>query len=146
MAVGVASANFDPARYLRARTAASSTNAHDAAISAGHTRIRPVLMTAAAMIVGMLPMALGGPGGEENAALARAVIGGLLFATRTTLLIVPYLFALLRKGNDGKPVHGVFAEGIELERRSSPARDRGWSAGRSRSRGRHWRRNTRPIR
>jgi multidrug efflux pump subunit AcrB len=70
-------------------------------------------MTAAAMIVGMLPMALGGPGGEENAALARAVIGGLLFATPTTLLIVPYLFALLRKGNDGKPARGVFPEGIE---------------------------------
>jgi multidrug efflux pump subunit AcrB len=56
---------------------------------------------------------LGGPGGEENAALARAVIGGLLFATPTTLLIVPYLFALLRKGNDGKPARGVFSEGIE---------------------------------
>jgi multidrug efflux pump subunit AcrB len=68
-------------------------------------------MTAAAMIVGMIPMALGLEAGEEqNAALARAVIGGLLFATPTTLLVVPYLFAVLRRGNDGKEAHGVFAE------------------------------------
>jgi multidrug efflux pump subunit AcrB len=83
--------------------------AFDAAIAAGHTRIRPVLMTATAMIVGMIPMAIGGPGEEQNAALARAVIGGLLFATPTTLL-VPHLFAMLRKGNDGKAAHGVFEE------------------------------------
>jgi multidrug efflux pump subunit AcrB len=69
-----------------------------------------VLMTAAAMIVGMLPMAIGGAGEEQNAALARAVIGGLLFATPTTLLIVPYLFAVLRKSNDGNDSHGVFPE------------------------------------
>ena len=67
-------------------------------------------MTAAAMIVGMIPMAIGAPGGEQNAVLARAVIGGLLFATPTTLLIVPYLFAMLRKGNDGHVSHGVFSE------------------------------------
>jgi multidrug efflux pump subunit AcrB len=82
----------------------------EAAVEAGHTRIRPVLMTAAAMIVGMVPMAIGGPGEEQNAVLARAVIGGLLFATPTTLLIVPYLFAVLRRGNDGKSAHGVFPE------------------------------------
>jgi multidrug efflux pump subunit AcrB len=64
------------------------------------------------MIVGMIPMAIGEPGGEQNAALARAVIGGLLFATPTTLLIVPYLFALLRKSNDGKAPHGVFKEEV----------------------------------
>src|SRR5260370_530988 len=85
-------------------------SAFEGALGAGHTRIRPVLMTAAAMIVGMIPMAIGGAGEEQNAALARAVIGGLLFATPTTLLIVPYLFAMLRKGNDGKPHHGVFEE------------------------------------
>ena len=94
---------LDPARHLRARAAAGG---HDrrrgGASSAGHTRIRPVLMTAAAMIVGMIPMAIGGAGEEQNAALARAVIGGLLFATPTTLLVVPYLFAMLRKGNDGQ--------------------------------------------
>jgi multidrug efflux pump subunit AcrB len=67
-------------------------------------------MTAAAMIVGMIPMAIGGVGEEQNAALARAVIGGLLFATPTTLLIVPYLFATLRKHNDGKKTYSVFKE------------------------------------
>jgi multidrug efflux pump subunit AcrB len=112
MAVGVASANSILLVTFAHEQQQAGISAHDAAISAGHTRIRPVLMTAAAMIVGMLPMALGGPGGEENAALARAVIGGLLFATPTTLLIVPYLFAQLRKSNDGKHAHGVFEEGI----------------------------------
>ena len=68
------------------------------------------LMTAAAMIVGMIPMAIGGPGEEQNAALARAVIGGLLFATPTTLLIVPCLFAMLRKRNDGVAAYGVFED------------------------------------
>jgi multidrug efflux pump subunit AcrB len=113
MAVGVASANsillvtFAREQQLEGKTAFES------AIDAGHTRIRPVLMTAAAMIVGMLPMAIGGAGEEQNAALARAVIGGLLFATPTTLLIVPCLFAKLRKGNDGKQAHGVFEGGLE---------------------------------
>jgi multidrug efflux pump subunit AcrB len=112
MAVGVASANsillvtFAREQQLAGRPAAQ------AAIDAGHTRIRPVLMTAAAMIVGMIPMAIGGAGEEQNAALARAVIGGLLFATPTTLLVVPYLFAMLRKGNDGKSAHGVFEENL----------------------------------
>ncbi len=110
MSVGVASANsillvtFAREQQLAGRTA------FQAAIDAGHTRIRPVLMTAAAMIVGMIPMAMGGAGEEQNAALARAVIGGLLFATPTTLLIVPYLFAMLRSRNDGKPANGVFEE------------------------------------
>jgi multidrug efflux pump subunit AcrB len=110
MSVGVASANsillvtFAREQQLAGRTA------FQAAIDAGHTRIRPVLMTAAAMIVGMIPMAIGGAGEEQNAALARAVIGGLLFATPTTLLIVPYLFAVLRSRNDGKAAHGVFEE------------------------------------
>jgi multidrug efflux pump subunit AcrB len=110
MAVGVASANsILLVTFAREQQLAGMT-AFDAAIAAGHTRIRPVLMTATAMIVGMVPMAIGGPGEEQNAALARAVIGGLLFATPTTLLVVPYLFAMLRKGNDGKAAHGVFEE------------------------------------
>ena len=110
MAVGVASANsillvtFAREQQLAGRTASQ------AAIDAGHTRIRPVLMTASAMVVGMIPMAIGGAGEEQNAALARAVIGGLLFATPTTLLIVPYLFAMLRSRNDGKAAYGVFEE------------------------------------
>jgi multidrug efflux pump subunit AcrB len=110
MAVGVASANSILLVTFAREQQLKGHSAFEAAISAGHTRIRPVLMTAAAMIVGMIPMAIGGAGEEQNAALARAVIGGLLFATPTTLLIVPYLFAMLRKGNDGKPHHGVFEE------------------------------------
>jgi multidrug efflux pump subunit AcrB len=110
MAIGVASANsILLVTFAREQQLAGMT-AFDAAISAGRTRIRPVLMTATAMIVGMIPMAIGGPGEEQNAALARAVIGGLLFATPTTLFVVPYLFAVLRKRNDGKPARGVFAE------------------------------------
>jgi multidrug efflux pump subunit AcrB len=110
MAVGVASANSILLVTFAREQQLAGMPAFEAAIAAGHTRIRPVLMTATAMIVGMLPMAIGGPGEEENAVLARAVIGGLLFATPTTLLVVPYLFAILRKGNDGKAAHGVFEE------------------------------------
>ena len=110
MAVGVASANsILLVTFARERQVAGRP-AFRAAIEAGATRIRPVLMTAGAMIVGMIPMAIGGPGEEQNAALARAVIGGLLFATPTTLLMVPYLFAMLRKHNDGVAAHGVFEE------------------------------------
>ena len=110
MAVGVASANsillvtFAREQQLKGRSA------FRAALDAGHTRVRPVLMTAAAMVVGMIPMAIGAPGEEQNAALARAVIGGLLFATPTTLLVVPYLFAMLRKRNDGVAVYGIFED------------------------------------
>jgi multidrug efflux pump subunit AcrB len=110
MSVGVASANSILLVTFAREQQLKGHSAFEAALSAGRTRIRPVLMTAAAMIVGMIPMAIGGAGEEQNAALARAVIGGLLFATPTTLLIVPYLFAMLRKGNDGKPQHGVFEE------------------------------------
>jgi multidrug efflux pump subunit AcrB len=112
MAVGVASANSILLVTFAREQQLAGVRAFDAAIAAGHTRIRPVLMTAAAMIVGMIPMAIGEPGGEQNAALARAVIGGLLFATPTTLLLVPYFFAMLRKRNDGRPAHGVFEEEI----------------------------------
>lgn len=110
MSVGVASANSILLVTFAREQQLKGHSALEAALSAGRTRIRPVLMTAAAMVVGMIPMAIGGAGEEQNAALARAVIGGLLFATPTTLLIVPYLFAMLRKGNDGKPHHGVFEE------------------------------------
>jgi multidrug efflux pump subunit AcrB len=113
MAVGVASANSILLVTFAREQQLAGHSALEAALSAGHTRIRPVLMTAAAMIVGMIPMAIGGAGEEQNAALARAVIGGLLFATPTTLLVVPYLFAMLRKGNDGKSHHGVFEGPLE---------------------------------
>ena len=87
----------------------------DAALEAGFQRFRPVLMTALAMIIGMTPMALGmGEGGEQNAPLGRAVVGGLIFATTATLLFVPVVFSLVHKkvavGDAGKaapePVHG----------------------------------------
>jgi multidrug efflux pump subunit AcrB len=110
MAVGVASANSILLVTFAREQQLAGRSAFRAAIDAGHTRIRPVLMTAGAMIVGMIPMAIGGAGEEQNAALARAVIGGLLFATPTTLLIVPYLFAMLRKRNDGVAAHGVFED------------------------------------
>jgi multidrug efflux pump subunit AcrB len=112
MAVGVASANSILLVTFARERQLEGMPAFDAAIMAGRIRIRPVLMTAGAMIVGMIPMAIGGPGEEQNAALARAVIGGLLFATPTTLLVVPYLFALLRKRNDGKKARGVFAKEV----------------------------------
>jgi multidrug efflux pump subunit AcrB len=77
----------------------------EAAIEAGFTRFRPVLMTALAMIIGMIPMALGlGEGGEQNAPLGRAVIGGLLCATVATLIFVPAVFGLLHKRRDSTVV------------------------------------------
>ncbi len=109
MAIGVASANSILLVTVAREQSQAGLSARDAAIAAGRTRIRPVLMTAAAMIVGMIPMAIGGAGEEQNAALARAVIGGLLFATPTTLLVVPWLFAWLRAGS-GKLNGAVFEE------------------------------------
>jgi multidrug efflux pump subunit AcrB len=95
MSIGVASANsILLVAFARERRLAGDS-AYDAALAAGRTRIRPVLMTAAAMLVGMLPMAIGEAGGEQNAALARAVIGGVLVGTLTTLLFVPYLYSIL---------------------------------------------------
>ncbi len=95
MCMGVATANsILMVSYARDRMAAG-VKAREAAIEAGFTRIRPVLMTALAMIIGMVPMALGmGEGGEQNAPLGRAVIGGLLFATVATLFFVPTVFAM----------------------------------------------------
>jgi multidrug efflux pump subunit AcrB len=74
----------------------------EAAVTAGYTRLRPIIMTAFAMIIGMLPMALGlGEGGEQNAPLARAVIGGLSVATFATLFFVPLMFSLIH-GRDAR--------------------------------------------
>ncbi|WP_428312035.1 efflux RND transporter permease subunit [Hydrocarboniphaga sp.] len=96
MCMGVATANsILMVSFARERLAAGAS-ALQAALDAGFTRFRPVLMTALAMIIGMMPMALGvGEGGEQNAPLGRAVIGGLLLATVATLLFVPTVFALL---------------------------------------------------
>jgi multidrug efflux pump subunit AcrB len=74
-----------------------------AALEAGFVRFRPVLMTALAMVIGMAPMALGlGEGGEQNAPLGRAVIGGLIFATIATLVFVPVVFSMVHKKYDPK--------------------------------------------
>ena len=104
MSVGVASANsillVTFAREHREETGAS---AFDAAIEAGRERLRPVLMTAGAMFVGLIPMAVGiGAGSEQNAALARAVLGGVAVGTCSTLLFVPFLYATLRGGDAKK--------------------------------------------
>jgi multidrug efflux pump subunit AcrB len=97
MCVGVATANSILMVVFANDQREEGMDARSAALAAGHTRIRPVLMTAGAMIIGMLPMALGmGEGGEQNAPLGRAVIGGLTFATVTTLFIVPMVYSLLR--------------------------------------------------
>ncbi len=94
MSVGVASANSILLVTFAREQRHEGMNAVEAALSAGTTRLRPVLMTAAAMMVGMVPMAIGGPGEEQNAVLARAVIGGVLVGTITTLLFVPYLYSV----------------------------------------------------
>jgi multidrug efflux pump subunit AcrB len=96
MCMGVATANsILLVSFARDRMSAG-IGAVQAAQEAGFTRIRPVLMTALAMIIGMVPMALGfGEGGEQNAPLGRAVIGGLLFATVATLFFVPSIFAII---------------------------------------------------
>jgi CzcA family heavy metal efflux pump len=97
MTVGVATANSILMVTFANDQRAAGMNALQAAASAGATRLRPVLMTALAMIIGMLPMSLGlGEGGEQNAPLGRAVIGGLIVATFTTLLIVPLIYSRLR--------------------------------------------------
>jgi multidrug efflux pump subunit AcrB len=94
MSVGVASANSILLVTFAREQREAGMSAMQAALSAGTTRLRPVLMTAAAMIVGMIPMAIGGPGEEQNAVLARAVIGGVLVGTITTLMFVPYLYSV----------------------------------------------------
>jgi multidrug efflux pump subunit AcrB len=96
MCMGVATANSILVVSFAAEQMAEGKDPITAALESGFTRFRPVLMTALAMIIGMLPMALGlGDGGEQNAPLGRAVIGGLLFATVSTLLFVPTLFSVL---------------------------------------------------
>ncbi len=100
-------------------------SSRDAALSAGHTRMRPVIMTALAMILGMLPMALGlGEGGEQNAPLGRAVIGGLLVATLTTLFVVPVVYSWLRSEaprDRDREIEAEYHEGEESPPRPQPA-------------------------
>jgi multidrug efflux pump subunit AcrB len=98
MCIGVATANSILVVVFANDQRLEGMDARAAALAAGSTRIRPVLMTATAMIIGMLPMAIGlGEGGEQNAPLGRAVIGGLILATVTTLFIVPIVYSMMRK-------------------------------------------------
>jgi len=99
MCMGVATANSILVISFARERMAAGRNAWEAALEAGYTRMRPVIMTALAMIIGMVPMALGwGEGGEQNAPLGRAVIGGLVFATVATLFFVPVIFSVMHGG------------------------------------------------
>jgi multidrug efflux pump subunit AcrB len=106
MSVGVASANsILLVTFAKEHREATGCSAEQAALAAGTTRLRPVLMTAGAMFVGLIPMALGlGDGSEQNAALARAVMGGIGAGTCSTLLLVPFLYAVLRRNAPTKPL------------------------------------------
>jgi multidrug efflux pump subunit AcrB len=98
MSIGVATSNSILMITFANDQRAGGKNSYDAALAAGMTRLRPVIMTALAMIIGMLPMSLGlGEGGEQNAPLGRAVIGGLLLATFATLFFVPVVYSKLRE-------------------------------------------------
>lgn len=106
MCIGVATANSILVVAFAKERLALHGDAVEAAIEAGFTRFRPVLMTALAMIIGMVPMAMGlGEGGEQNSPLGRAVIGGLLCATLATLIFVPAVFSLLH-GRRGDVLNG----------------------------------------
>jgi multidrug efflux pump subunit AcrB len=103
MSVGVATSNSILMVSFAREQMNEGKNARDAALEAGFVRIRPVIMTALAMIIGMVPMAIGlGEGGEQNAPLGRAVIGGLLFATFATLFFVPCVFSIIHGRGDRK--------------------------------------------
>jgi multidrug efflux pump subunit AcrB len=100
MCMGVATANSILMVSFARERMNEGLNAAQAAVQAGYVRIRPVLMTAFAMIIGMVPLSLGmGEGGEQNAPLGRAVIGGLIVATFATLYFVPCVFSLVHKGH-----------------------------------------------
>jgi multidrug efflux pump subunit AcrB len=103
MCMGIATANSILLVSFAREGLANGLNATSAALESGFTRFRPVLMTALAMVIGMIPMALAmGEGGEQNAPLGRAVIGGLAVATLATLFFVPVVFSLLHRKDDQK--------------------------------------------
>ena len=103
MCIGVATANSILVISFAKERMAELKNARRAVLEAGTTRLRPVIMTALAMIIGMIPMSLGlGEGGEQNAPLGRAVIGGLIVATVATLFFVPVVYSLIRGRSDEK--------------------------------------------
>jgi multidrug efflux pump subunit AcrB len=104
MCMGVATANSVLVISFARERLEEAGDAVAAAIEAGFIRFRPVLMTALAMVIGMTPMALGlGEGGEQNAPLGRAVVGGLVFATIATLVFVPVVFSVVHGRRRGAP-------------------------------------------
>jgi multidrug efflux pump subunit AcrB len=108
MCMGVATANSVLVISFAKERLEEHGDATAAAIEAGYVRLRPVLMTALAMIIGMFPMALGlGEGGEQNAPLGRAVIGGLCFATAATLIFVPVVFSIIHQRRGRKAAGAV---------------------------------------
>ena len=109
MAVGIATSNsILLVSYANDARVERGMSPLEAALEAGKTRLRPVLMTALAMIIGMVPMAIGlGEGGEQNAPLGRAVIGGLLFATFATLFFVPCVFSIIHGRLERRRLHGA---------------------------------------
>jgi multidrug efflux pump subunit AcrB len=123
MAIGIAASNSILLVHFAndARMASDMVDAAQAAATAGRTRLRPVLMTALAMILGMLPMAIGlGEGGQQNAPLGRAVIGGLIVSTFATLIVVPSAYALLRKK---RPTMGQHDEAVAKAEQPEDERD-----------------------
>ncbi len=116
MSIGVATANSILVVSFANEQRRGGRSAYDSAMAAGRTRLRPVIMTALAMIIGMLPMSLGiGEGGEQNAPLGRAVIGGLLVATLFTLLFVPVVYSILRKKDKKENVDPLLFETDQYE-------------------------------
>jgi multidrug efflux pump subunit AcrB len=116
MSVGVATANSILVVSFANEQRQAGRNSFDAAVAAGRGRLRPVIMTALAMIIGMLPMSLGlGEGGEQNAPLGRAVIGGLSVATLFTLLFVPVIYSVLRKKDKNQETDPLLFEPSEYE-------------------------------
>jgi multidrug efflux pump subunit AcrB len=108
MCMGVATANSVLVISFAREKLNEIGDATQAALQAGFVRLRPVMMTALAMVIGMLPMALGlGEGGEQNAPLGRAVIGGLIFATVSTLFFVPVMFSIIHRHHGPKPIPGT---------------------------------------
>jgi multidrug efflux pump subunit AcrB len=120
MTIGVATANSILMVVFANDERIAGKDQFEAALNAGFTRLRPVVMTALAMIIGMLPMALAlGEGGEQNAPLGRAVIGGLLLATVGTLFIVPVIYSLMKKNaptDFDKQIDEEYGPGIEALR------------------------------
>ena len=116
MCLGVATSNSVLVVSFAREKMEEGLDSFSAALEAGRTRLRPVMMTALAMVIGMIPMSLAlGEGGEQNAPLGRAVIGGLSVATFFTLLFVPVVYSVLRKKDKSTEVDPLLFEPNEYE-------------------------------